>query len=199
MCCGCRCARSRASSRRGPCPGPSCAGAPPWRPSPRGYPGNAPQPPPRAGRLASVKVLVTGASGFLGTAVCAGLLERGHTVSALARRPGSVPNGVEELKGDLTDGEGVRTALAAARPEAVVHLAAEIASQRDEAKIREVNVHGTARLGEACGTRAAPKFVFASTVVTRAADGGVPTAGTARPADTPAARAQPEGARPLPG
>ena len=124
-----------------------------------------------------MKVLVTGASGFLGAAVCAGLLERGHTVSALARRPGSAPDGVEELKGDLADGEGLRTALAAARPEAVVHLAAEIASQRDEARIREVNVHGTARLVEACGTVDSPKFVFASTVVTGEADGALLTRG----------------------
>jgi len=84
-----------------------------------------------------VKVLVTGASGFLGGAVCAHLRERGHDVSGLARRPGSVPDGVEELRGDLADGEGLRTALAAARPEGVVHLAAEIASQRDEERIRE--------------------------------------------------------------
>jgi len=140
-----------------------------------------------------VKVLVTGASGFLGATVCAGLLERGHTVSALARRPGSVPEAVEELKGDLTDGEGVRTALAAARPEAVVHLAAEIASQRDEAKIREVNVHGTARLVEACGTVDSPKFVFASTVVTGEAGGEVLTEDTELPVETPYGRSKQEG------
>src|SRR6476469_9836114 len=193
MCCDCRCARSRASCRRDPCPVPSCAGAPRWRSSPRGYPGNGPQPPPRESRLAGVKVLVTGASGFLGAAVCARLVERGHTVSALARRPGSVPADVEELKGDLADGEGLRTALAAARPEAVVHLAAEIASQRDEAKIREVNVHGTARLVEACGTVDSPKFVFASTVVTGEAGGEVLTEDSELPVETPYGRSKQEG------
>ena len=142
-----------------------------------------------------MKVLVTGASGFLGTAVCAGLLERGHAVAALTRRPGSAPDGVEELKGDLTDGEGVRTALAAARPEAVVHLAAEIASQRDEAKIREVNVHGTARLVEACGAVNSPKFVFASTVVTGEAGGELLTEGTELPVATPYGRSKQEGER----
>lgn len=140
-----------------------------------------------------MKVLVTGASGFLGAAVCARLAERGHTVSALARRPGSVPADVEELKGDLADGEGLRTALAAARPEAVVHLAAEIASQRDEAKIREVNVHGTARLVEACGTVDSPKFVFASTVVTGEAGGEVLTEDSELPVETPYGRSKQEG------
>jgi nucleoside-diphosphate-sugar epimerase len=142
-----------------------------------------------------VKVLVTGASGFLGAAVCAGLLERGHTVSALARRPGSAPDGVEELKGDLTDGEGMRTALAAARPEAVVHLAAEIASQRDEARIREVNVHGTARLVESCGIIDSPKFVFASTVVTGEAAGELLTEETELPVETPYGRSKQEAER----
>ncbi|HEV7460934.1 MAG TPA: NAD(P)-dependent oxidoreductase [Solirubrobacteraceae bacterium] len=142
-----------------------------------------------------MKVLVTGASGFLGAAVCSALIERGHTVSALARRPGSAPDGVEELKGDLADGEGLRTALAAARPEAVVHLAAEIASQRDESRIREVNVHGTARLVEACGTVDSPKFVFASTVVTGEADGALLTEETELPVDTPYGRSKQEGER----
>jgi nucleoside-diphosphate-sugar epimerase len=140
-------------------------------------------------------VLVTGASGFLGAAVCAGLLERGHAVSAIARRPGSAPDGVEELRGDLTDGEGLRTALAAARPEAVVHLAAEIASQRDEERIREVNVHGTARLVEACGTVDSPKFVFASTVVTGDAGGELLTEETDLPVETPYGRSKQEGER----
>jgi nucleoside-diphosphate-sugar epimerase len=142
-----------------------------------------------------VKVLVTGASGFVGAAVCSALLERGHAVSGLARRPGSAPDGVEEFKGDLADGEGLRTALAAARPEAVVHLAAEIASQRDEARIREVNVHGTARLVEACGTVDSPKFVFASTVVTGEADGALLTEETELPVETPYGRSKQEGER----
>ncbi len=149
-----------------------------------------------------MKVLVTGASGFLGAAVCARLLERGHAVSALARRSGSAPDGVEELRGDLTDGEGLRTALGAARPEAVVHLAAEIASQRDEERIREVNVHGTARLIEACaastggaGEVGGPKFVFASTVVTGEAGGALLTEETELPVQTPYGRSKQEGER----
>jgi nucleoside-diphosphate-sugar epimerase len=146
-----------------------------------------------------VKVLVTGASGFLGAAVCSHLRERGHTVSALSRRSGSAPDGVEELRGDLTDGEGLRTALAAAQPEAVVHLAAEIASQRSEEKIREVNVHGTARLIEACaestGEAAGPKFLFASTVVTGDAGGELLTEESELPVQTPYGRSKQEGER----
>jgi nucleoside-diphosphate-sugar epimerase len=142
-----------------------------------------------------VKVLVTGASGFLGGRVCAGLRERGHVVSALARRSGSAPDGVDELRGDLADGEGLRTALAAARPEAVVHLAAEIASQRSEEKVREVNVHGTARLLEACAEVDVPKFVFASSVVTGDAGGELLTEESDLPVQTPYGRSKQEGER----
>ena len=142
-----------------------------------------------------MKVLVTGASGFLGTAVCRALRAREHVVTALVRRPGSAPDGVDEVKGDLADGEGLRTAVRAARPEAVVHLAAEIASQRSEAKIREVNVHGTARLLEACGEADSPRFLFASTVVTGDADGALLTEDTELPVETPYGRSKQEGER----
>jgi nucleoside-diphosphate-sugar epimerase len=149
-----------------------------------------------------VKVLVTGASGFVGAAVCAALRERGHSVTALVRRPGSAPAGVQEVKGDLADGEALRTAVTAAGPEAVVHLAAEIASQRSEARIREVNVHGTARLIEACavlegtaGDARGPKFVFASTVVTGEANGALLTEDEQLPVQTPYGRSKQEGER----
>src|ERR1700738_4803321 len=62
-------------------------------------PREGPSTTPFSGRLGRVKVLVTGASGFVGAAVCSALLERGHAVCGLARRPGSAPEGVEELKG----------------------------------------------------------------------------------------------------
>ena len=120
-----------------------------------------------------MKVLVTGASGFLGAAVCAGLRERGHTVSALARRPGSAPDGVEELKGDLTDGEGLRTAAGGRPPGGgrAPRGGDRLAARRGE--IREVNVRRdrAADRGVRRPADDSPRFVFASTVVTGEADG----------------------------
>ena len=46
-----------------------------------------------------VKALVTGASGFLGGALCAELLRRGHEVVSLVRRPGSEPDGHDRGRG----------------------------------------------------------------------------------------------------
>jgi nucleoside-diphosphate-sugar epimerase len=56
-----------------------------------------------------VKILVTGASGFLGRHVVATLLSRGHAVRALVRPAASVehlrwPSTVEVARADLLDG-----------------------------------------------------------------------------------------------
>jgi nucleoside-diphosphate-sugar epimerase len=148
-----------------------------------------------------MRALVTGASGFIGRALCVQLLERGHEVSALVRREGSEPPGAVGVSGDLRDSSGLAEAIAAARPECVFHLAAEIASQRDERKVREVNVAGTARLVQAClalagsDPAAGPRVVFASTVVTGDAHGELLTEETPLPVETPYGRSKQEGER----
>src|SRR4051812_18945946 len=114
----------------------------------------------------AMKVLVTGASGFLGQEVCAELGRRGHDVAAMVRRPGSEPEGTRAVQADMTDAASLETALAEERPECVVHCAAEIGSQRDARKIEAVNVDGMRALIEASEAAGRPKFVFVSTVVT---------------------------------
>jgi nucleoside-diphosphate-sugar epimerase len=118
-----------------------------------------------------VKALVSGASGFVGHAVCTELLARGHDVAALVRRPGSEPSGCSAVQGDLADAAALAGIVEEARPDCVIHLAAEIASQRDASKIAEVNVEGTRRLLAACADGRRPRFVLASTVVTGDAGG----------------------------
>jgi nucleoside-diphosphate-sugar epimerase len=148
-----------------------------------------------------MRTLVTGASGFIGTAVCDELLARGHDVAALVRRPGSEPAGTRALPGDLSDGARLRELVAAERPECVIHLAAEIASQRSERKVREVNVHGTERLLRACVAAAdgelagAPRVVFSSTVVTGDAHGALLSEEQPLPVQTPYGRSKQEGER----
>jgi len=60
------------------------------------------------------RALVTGATGYVGGRLVPMLLEHGHAVRALARRPESahLPAGVEVVRGDLVRGEGLDTALA---------------------------------------------------------------------------------------
>ncbi|MDX6666021.1 MAG: hypothetical protein QOG68_2227 [Solirubrobacteraceae bacterium] len=143
-----------------------------------------------------MRALVTGASGFLGGAVCGQLLEGGHDVHALVRRAGSAPQGTTAVAGDLGDGASVRAAVQTAAPDVVFHLAAEIASQRSAARIHEINVEGTRRLVESCHAQAAPpKLVFTSTVVTGEANGALLTEDTPLPVETPYGKSKQEGER----
>jgi nucleoside-diphosphate-sugar epimerase len=147
-----------------------------------------------------MRALVTGASGFIGGALCTELLARGHEVAALVRRPGSEPPGTRAVHGDLADGAALAERVGEERPEVVFHLAAEIASQRSERKLTEVNIGGTQRLLDACRGMAsaggsAPRIVFSSTVVTGDARGALLTEEQPLPVHTPYGRSKQEAER----
>jgi nucleoside-diphosphate-sugar epimerase len=142
-----------------------------------------------------MKVLVTGASGFVGRATCKELGRRGHEVVALVRRPGSEPPGTRAQICDLTDGASLQEGVSRQRADAVIHLAAEIASQRDARKVWEVNVEGTRRLLEACQADGGPRFVLASTVVTGDAHGGLLEPDKPLPVETPYGESKQEAER----
>ncbi|MCW3018222.1 MAG: NAD-dependent epimerase/dehydratase [Solirubrobacterales bacterium] len=148
-----------------------------------------------------MRALVTGASGFIGGVLCAQLRDHGHEVVALVRRAGSAPVGTRELLAELGDAPRLTRALADTSPDCVFHLAAEIASQRSERKVNEVNVEGTRRLVDACvelagaDAAAGPRIVFASTVVTGEAHGRLLTEQEPLPVETPYGRSKQEGER----
>jgi nucleoside-diphosphate-sugar epimerase len=142
-----------------------------------------------------VKVLVTGASGFLGHAVCTELRARDHEVAALVRRPGSEPDGTTAVSGDLGDGVALQRAVADAEPSCVIHLAAEIASQRNADRITEINVEGTRRLLAACEGAGISRLVFTSTVVTGDAAGEQLDEDSTLPVETAYGRSKQEGER----
>jgi len=150
-----------------------------------------------------MRVFVTGASGFIGRELCSQLIERGHEVCAFVRRPGSEPPGTRAIAGDLSDDLRVHEALAETMPDCVIHLAAEIASQRSERKLQAVNVTGTESLISAAllvgGPNpiadGRPRFVFASTVVTGDAHGDLLTEETPLPVRTPYGRSKQSGER----
>ncbi|MGW2581061.1 NAD-dependent epimerase/dehydratase family protein [Streptomyces virginiae] len=113
----------------------------------------------------AVKILVTGASGFLGGHLVDGALSQGHQVRALVR-PGraavhlsSLP-GVEVVTGDLTD-EG-SLGRAAEGCEAVLHSAARVVDHGSRAQFEAANVTGTQRLLAAARSAGARRFVFVS-------------------------------------
>jgi nucleoside-diphosphate-sugar epimerase len=77
----------------------------------------------------AVKVLVTGASGFIGAHVTRALLARGHSVAVLVRpasalqRLREVRRSIRVVTGDLGDAEALRPTLSDFRPEGCIHLA----------------------------------------------------------------------------
>jgi len=106
-----------------------------------------------------VRVLVTGASGFLGRAVAAAVRDAGHEVRTFQRRPSGV-DGVTDVLGTMTDPAAVRSAVDGV--EAVVHLAAKVSLAGDPADFERVNVDGTRDLLAAARAGGVARFVFVS-------------------------------------
>ncbi len=140
-----------------------------------------------------MRVLVTGASGFVGRMTCAELRSRDHQVGALVRRPGSEPAGTRAHEGDITDAASVTRAIDSAQPDAILHLAAETAATKDAARIEQVNVEGTRNVVEASVTAGVERFVFCSTVVTGNAHGETLTEDSTLPVDTVYGRSKQKG------
>jgi len=106
-----------------------------------------------------VRVLVTGASGFLGRAVAAAVRDAGHEVRTFQRRASGVAD-VEEQRGSMADAAAVRRAVDGV--EAVVHLAAKVSLAGDPADFTRVNVDGTRTLLEAARAAGVRRFVHVS-------------------------------------
>jgi UDP-glucose 4-epimerase len=87
-------------------------------------------------RFVGVPVLVTGASGFIGSHLCRRLLREGARVHAVSREPRSSRH--EHLRwwqADLGQVAAVRELWQATRPEIVFHLASHVAGARELGKV----------------------------------------------------------------
>jgi UDP-glucose 4-epimerase len=99
-----------------------------------------------------VRVVVTGAGGFVGAAVAHVLLARGDEVVGLARDARRLPDGVRPVPGSVLDPDVVATALRGA--DAVCHLAARVRvreSRTDPAGYWRTNLDGTRTVLAAAG------------------------------------------------
>ena len=128
-------------------------------------------------------VLVTGSTGFIGSAVVRALLGTGVRVRVLVRPTSDLRNlqglEVEQVSGDLLDPPSLRKALADCRH--LYHVAAHYALwDRDPSVFYRVNVEGTKRLLEAAQEVGVERIVYTSTIgaIGLPHDGGVGTEDT---------------------
>ncbi|MGE0443448.1 MAG: GDP-mannose 4,6-dehydratase [Gemmatimonadales bacterium] len=154
-----------------------------------------------------MRVLVTGADGFVGTWMIRELLGAGHFVVGAIRLGGSPPRELSEAERfrvqwvdfDLLSAESV-TALAGHGLDAVIHLAAVASggdARRDPGHAWTVNAAGTARLAEAfgqlkAGGGRAPRLLVVSTGEVYGQTDGTPI-----PEDAPLVPASPYAASKL--
>jgi UDP-glucose 4-epimerase len=119
-------------------------------------------------------VVVTGGAGFIGSNLVDALIARGdrvHVIDNLSsgRRENlsaATAAGAELHELDVRDADGVERVFAAARPEVVFHLAAQIdvrASVTDPRFDATVNVLGAINLIEACRRHRVARVVYSST------------------------------------
>jgi uncharacterized protein YbjT (DUF2867 family) len=113
-------------------------------------------------------ILLTGATGNVGSALLRRLVRDGYSVRALVRDPrrlGPDRVRVQIALGDLSDASSFRHALRGVKT--VIHLAAAIRDQeRQGATIEEVNALGTLRLVRAAERAGVERFVFFSALGT---------------------------------
>ena len=111
-----------------------------------------------------MKILVTGGGGFLGQALCRGLVERGHQVTSFNRGhyPALDAIGVVQLRGDLADREAVMRAFSGGF-DAVFHNAAKAGAWGSYDSYHQANVVGTQNVLDACRANGIGKLVYTST------------------------------------
>lgn len=115
-----------------------------------------------------MKVLVTGANGFLGSWLTKRLLAEGHAVKALVRKNSDV----SELKGldshfvygDISNTESLQTHFK--DQDIIFHLAGAIAYKKSDRPLMEkVNVQGTQNVVDTCEKFKIPQLLHLSSVV----------------------------------
>lgn len=131
-------------------------------------------------------VLVTGATGFLGSHVAEALIAEGWTVRCTVRETSnlrwieSLP--VERITADVRSPENLATALEGA--EVVVHSAG-LTRAKSDAEYQRVNAEGTQDLARAAVDAGVKRFVLVSSLAARGPDRGARDPSASTPGDRP--------------
>jgi len=107
---------------------------------------------------------ITGATGFVGSAVLAAALAEGHQVRALTRRPQAAQDGVTWIAGYLAKPEALADLCEGA--DAVIHVAG-LTNTPDIAEFETANVGGTIAVIAAMRAKNVKRLVFVSSLSAR--------------------------------
>ncbi len=95
-----------------------------------------------------MKVLVAGASGFVGRRLCAALVDAGHTVRAMTRHPDTYSGGGDAVPGEVHDGDSLVAAMAGCEVGYyLVHSLGEADFEQRDADAARTFAHAAARAG----------------------------------------------------
>ncbi len=110
-----------------------------------------------------MKIAVTGANGFVGRGLVQTLVQRGHSVKRLLRRPypDPEPQRIESVVGSLSDERALEELCAGT--DAVCHLIAVI-RERGDSNFHNINVVGTQRVLAAAKTAGVDRFLHLSAI-----------------------------------
>ena len=109
-----------------------------------------------------IKILVTGATGFLGSRLVEVLIQRGYRVRALARKSSSIDRliklGVEIFFGDVGSKASMKPAFEGV--DVVIHAAADTAGNEEDGEVS--TIQGTTNIIDLCSDYKIKKLVYIS-------------------------------------
>ena len=118
-----------------------------------------------------MKILITGATGFIGRQLTAKLSSKGDEITALVRDPAKASRltsmGIKILQGDVADRESLLPAVQGM--DVIYHLAGYyiIGGRKSKTAAYQVNVEGTRNIMELAKEYKVPKIVYASTLAAK--------------------------------
>jgi dihydroflavonol-4-reductase len=131
-----------------------------------------------------MRIFVTGATGYLGSALCRRWAADGHQITALvratSRREVLEPLGVDCRVGDVSNRVSMREGMSGA--DWVVHAAAELDPRASKEQVRRANVDGSANVASLAFKLGVGRFLSISSM---AAFGGSPADGSPGNEDSP--------------
>lgn len=131
-----------------------------------------------------MRIFLTGATGYIGKALCLRLRAAGHELRALVRATSRTETltgiGVATFVGDLADRASMREGMSGA--DWVVHAAAELDLEAAAGRMERANVEGSENVASLAAKLGVPRFLSISSI---ARWGGSPDDGTPATEQTP--------------